>query len=63
MRRWRTGETGSAPWLPAPPLVSAVWDAHTVRDDLRSYVVYLGDEAGVLVVDETGSCAEQHDGC
>jgi SRSO17 transposase len=33
----------------------ADWDADLVRDDLRDYVVeHLGDEAGVLVVDETG---------
>jgi len=31
------------------------WDAEQVRDDLRAYVVeQLGDEAAVLVVDETG---------
>ena len=31
------------------------WDADLVRDDLRSYVIeHLGDEGGVLVVDETG---------
>ena len=31
------------------------WDANLVRDDLRSYVIeHLGDEDGVLVVDETG---------
>jgi SRSO17 transposase len=36
-------------------LNAAVWDADVVRDDLRAYVVeHLGDEAGVLVVDETG---------
>ena len=33
----------------------AVWSADEVRDDLRAYVVkHLGDEDGVLVVDETG---------
>src|SRR4051794_2698518 len=33
----------------------AGWDADRVRDDLRDYVVeHLGDEAAVLVVDETG---------
>ncbi len=33
----------------------ADWDADTVRDDLRAYVVeHLGDPAAVLVVDETG---------
>lgn len=33
----------------------ASWDTDGVRDDLRDYVVeYLGDPAGVLVVDETG---------
>ena len=31
------------------------WDADLVRDDLKDYVVeHLGDERGVLVVDETG---------
>jgi SRSO17 transposase len=36
-------------------LNAAVWDADAVRDDLRGYVIeHLGDEAGVLVVDETG---------
>ena len=31
------------------------WDADLVRDDLRDYVVeHLGDDDGVLVVDETG---------
>ena len=36
-------------------LYSYVWDADLVRDDLRDYVVeHLGDEDGVLVVDETG---------
>lgn len=37
-------------------LNAAAWDADTVRDDLRDYVVdHLGDEAsGVLIVDETG---------
>jgi SRSO17 transposase len=33
----------------------ADWNADAVRDDLRDYVVeHLGDEAAVLVVDETG---------
>jgi SRSO17 transposase len=33
----------------------ADWDADTVRDDLRAYVLeHLGDPAAVLVVDETG---------
>ena len=36
-------------------LSSYVWDADLVRGDLRDYVVeHLGDEDGVLVVDETG---------
>ena len=36
-------------------LARADWDADQVRDDLRAYVVeHLGDEAAVLVVDETG---------
>src|ERR687890_953951 len=33
----------------------AGWDADKVRDDLRGYVVeHLGDDAAVLVIDETG---------
>jgi SRSO17 transposase len=33
----------------------ADWDADAVRDDLRGYVIeHLGDDAAVLVVDETG---------
>jgi SRSO17 transposase len=36
-------------------LNAAIWDADGVRDDLRDYVVeHLGDEDGVLIVDETG---------
>jgi SRSO17 transposase len=36
-------------------LATADWDADTVRDDLRAYVVeHLGDPNAVLVVDETG---------
>lgn len=36
-------------------LCRAVWDADSVRDDVRKYVVeHLYDEAAVLVVDETG---------
>src|SRR5215213_8366638 len=36
-------------------LATAGWDADTVRDDLRAYVVeHLGDPGAVLVVDETG---------
>ena len=36
-------------------LAGAVWDADTVRDDVRGYVVeHLGDPGAVLVVDETG---------
>jgi SRSO17 transposase len=47
------GETG--PQGVQRLLNAAVWDADAVRDDLRAYVLeHLGDEAGVLVVDETG---------
>ena len=36
-------------------LRTAVWDADTVRDDVRGFVAaQLGDAAGVLVCDETG---------
>lgn len=47
------GETG--PQGVQRLLNAAVWDADAVRDDLRTYVVeQVGDEAGILVVDETG---------
>lgn len=36
-------------------LGEADWDEETVRDDLRAYVTdYLGEEDGMLVIDETG---------
>ena len=36
-------------------LTAAAWDAEAVRDDLRAYVIdHLGDESGVLILDETG---------
>jgi SRSO17 transposase len=36
-------------------LGSARWDPRGMRDDLREYVFeYLGDDSGVLIVDETG---------
>jgi SRSO17 transposase len=36
-------------------LAEADWDQEAVRDELRAYVLaHLGEEAGVLVVDETG---------
>ncbi len=36
-------------------LLEADWDQEAVRDELRSYVLaHLGEEAGILVVDETG---------
>jgi SRSO17 transposase len=36
-------------------LAEADWDEEAVRDDLRAYVVeHLGEESGVLAVDETG---------
>lgn len=36
-------------------LLEADWDQEAVRDEVRAYVLaHLGDEAGVLVVDETG---------
>jgi SRSO17 transposase len=36
-------------------LARAVWDEDGVRDDLRAYVVeHLGEDAAVLVIDETG---------
>ncbi len=36
-------------------LLEATWDQEAVRDELRAYVLdHLGEEAGILVVDETG---------
>ena len=36
-------------------LLAADWDQEAVRNELRSYVLaHLGEEAGILVVDETG---------
>ncbi|HLV98282.1 MAG TPA: IS701 family transposase [Ktedonobacterales bacterium] len=36
-------------------LLEADWDQEAVRDELRAYVLgHLGEEAGILVVDETG---------
>src|SRR5437899_8765576 len=36
-------------------LGEASWDEEAVRDDLRAYVIeHLGDNGGILVVDETG---------
>jgi len=36
-------------------LARAVWDADAVRDDVRALLVeHLGDQAAVLVIDETG---------
>ena len=36
-------------------LAEADWDQEAVRDELRDYVLaHLGEEAGILVVDETG---------
>jgi SRSO17 transposase len=71
LRRYLTGLLGAIPrrnsWQlaeaigdPNPHgiqrlLYDAQWDADSVRDDLRDYVVdHMGDPAGVLVVDETG---------
>jgi SRSO17 transposase len=37
-------------------LARAVWDADSVRDDVRACVVeHLGDPDAVLVIDETGA--------
>lgn len=47
------GETG--PQGVQRLLNAADWDADAVRDDLRAYVIeHLGDQGGILIVDETG---------
>jgi SRSO17 transposase len=54
---WQLAEEAGdeTPYATQHLLGRAVWSADEVRDDLRNYVVkYLGDEEGVLVLDETG---------
>ena len=54
---WQLAEEAGdeTPYATQHLLGRAVWSADDVRDDLREYVVkHLGDEDGVLVVDETG---------
>jgi len=54
---WQLAEEAGdqTPYATQHLLGRAVWSADEVRDDLRAYVVkHLGDEDGVLVVDETG---------
>ena len=54
---WQLAEEAGdeTPYATQHLLGRAVWSADKVRDDLRDYVVkHLGDDDGVLVVDETG---------
>ena len=54
---WQLAEEAGdkTPYAMQHLLGRAVWSADEVRDDIQKYVVkYLGDSAGVLVVDETG---------
>lgn len=54
---WRLAEqAGHARPGPMQRLLrTARWDADAVRDDIRAYVLeHLGDDNGVLIVDETG---------
>jgi SRSO17 transposase len=54
---WQSAEEAGdeTPYATQHLLGRAVWSADEVRDDLRDYVVkHVGDEDGVLVVDETG---------
>jgi SRSO17 transposase len=54
---WQVAEEAgeTTPYAMQHLLDRAKWDADGVRDELRSYVTEtLGDEAGVLVIDETG---------
>ena len=54
---WQLAEQAGdeTPYATQHLLGRAVWSADEVRDDLRNYVVkYLGNEEGVLVLDETG---------
>jgi SRSO17 transposase len=54
---WQLAEEAGdeTPYATQHLLGRAVWSADEVRDDLRDYVAkYLGDEDGVVVIDETG---------
>jgi len=54
---WQLAEEAGdeTPYATQHLLGRAVWSADEVRNDLRDYVVrHLGDEGGVLVIDETG---------
>src|SRR5262249_24573217 len=54
---WQLAEEAGdeTPYATQHLLGRAVWNADEVRNDLRDYVVkHLGDEDGVLVIDETG---------
>lgn len=54
---WQLAEAAGdeTPYATQHLLGRAVWSADQVRDDLRNYVAkYLGEEEGVLVLDETG---------
>src|SRR5262245_12419499 len=54
---WQLAEEAGdeTPYAMQHLLGRAVWSADEVRNDLRDYVVrHLGDEDGVLVIDETG---------
>ena len=49
------GAGDQTPYATQHLLGRAIWSADEVRDDLLDYVVkHLGDEGGVLVIDETG---------
>src|SRR5215813_1478014 len=54
---WQLAEEAGdePPYATQHLLGRAVWSADEVRNDLRDYVVkHLGDEDGVLVIDDTG---------
>jgi len=54
---WQLAEEAGdeTPYATQHLLGRAVWSADEVRNDLREYVVrHLGDEGGILVIDETG---------
>jgi SRSO17 transposase len=54
---WQLAEEAGdeTPYATQHLLGRAVWNADEVRDDLQRYAVkYLGDQEGVLVIDETG---------
>ena len=62
MRAEAAGDSG--PWRQQALLGRGRWDADALRDIVRDYVVeHLGDDAAVLVIDETGFLKQGKSSC